>query len=196
MKKKIQGYGTKVTTPHLCSQFRNDFDHLVNVDELYPALQFLLAVVPYELRLPASTEKGASTLVGLLNDSSWAQHTKLGLEQPEFPSFQRMIISASGLLRDIEFQTGHVETHRLTDRLDVSMLQRYENTYSTESHFVGLIGNERQFQRRQLGNPYVNRMTDPNKFKDSPCVCTILHNQRICRPWVRPQFAWCPNQYL
>jgi len=51
----------------LCGKLRDDFDHLIDVDELYPRLQVLLVVMPNERRLLGSAKESARALVMFLH---------------------------------------------------------------------------------------------------------------------------------
>src|ERR1700677_3269949 len=108
----------------LRSQFGDDFDHLIDIDELHPSLQVLLVIVPNKFRLLASAEESTSALIGLLHDPICTPHTKLRFEHAKLPSIQRVVVPTSGFRRNVELETGQVEADWLADRFDVSLFER------------------------------------------------------------------------
>ena len=105
----------------LCGELWDDFDHLVNVDELHPRFQILRVVVPDEFGLNGTTEKCANTLIMFLDENVVSCDAKVRFEYSELPALEGMAVSERRLLRDVEFEARPVKANRLSNGLDVGL---------------------------------------------------------------------------
>lgn len=122
--KKGTSKGPKPVRPTLSRQLWNDLDHLIDVDKLYPSLQILGVIIPYKLGLLGAPKEGARALIRLLNDGPAPLDPELGLEHPEFPALERVVVPACTLVGDIEFETRPIEPAGLADGFDVGCFKR------------------------------------------------------------------------
>ena len=107
--------------------------------------------MPYKLGLFRAPKKGTRALIRLLDHRPAALHAELGLEYPEFPTLERMVVPARALVGDVELESGPVESARLAYRFDVGRFEREEDAQPTEHDFVAELGcDKRQLERGEL----------------------------------------------
>jgi hypothetical protein len=132
-------------------QLWNDLDHLIDIDKLYPSFQVLCIIVPYKLGLFRAPKKGTRALIRLFDHRPAALHAELGLEHPEFPTLQRVVVPARALVGDVELEPGPVESARLAYRFDVGRFEGEEDAQPTKHDFVAELGcDKRQLERGEL----------------------------------------------
>lgn len=107
--------------------------------------------MPYKLGFFRAPKERTRALIRLFDHRPAALHAELGLEHPELPALQRMIVPARALIGDVELEPGPVEAARLADRFDVGRFEREEDGQPTEDDFVAEFGcDERQLERGEL----------------------------------------------
>lgn len=103
----------------LVGELGYDICHLVDVDELDPRFEVFIVVLPDELGVGCSAKVSGDTLVALLDEHATTLDAKVGFVQPELPTGKRLAVATTGLLGNVELETGPVKADRLTNRLDV-----------------------------------------------------------------------------
>jgi len=123
----------------LRSKFWDNFDHLVDIDKLDPAVQLFCRIIEDEPRVVGAPEKRDDTFILLVDELITSSHAERRSPYAKLPPRQGVAIAHCSTLWDVELEARIVKANRVSDRFDVGLFQCEDYAEPAKNGLVVLL---------------------------------------------------------